>query len=143
MNNKSDKNPQLDYQIGYGKPPIHSRYSPGQSGNPKGRPKGSKCVENIIKDAINELIDVNKGGKRIKKRKIEIAIEQLVNKSASGDLKAIIQLLQKIDRIEAAEAVKQAKSTLLQHSEADLNLMKSIAARIKKTDIDTEPDDTR
>jgi hypothetical protein len=30
------------YEVGYGKPPVHSRFRPGQSGNPKGRPRGSR-----------------------------------------------------------------------------------------------------
>jgi hypothetical protein len=34
--------PAASYDVGFGKPPLHSRFKPGQSGNPKGRPKGSR-----------------------------------------------------------------------------------------------------
>src|SRR5687768_11122353 len=34
--------PASAYQVGYGKPPVHSRFKPGQSGNPRGRPKGAR-----------------------------------------------------------------------------------------------------
>jgi len=30
------------YDVGFGKPPVRSRFEPGQSGNPRGRPKGSR-----------------------------------------------------------------------------------------------------
>lgn len=30
--------------VGYGRPPAHTRFKPGQSGNPKGRPSGKKAM---------------------------------------------------------------------------------------------------
>ena len=36
------KEKDADYQVGYGKPPIETRFKSGQSGNPRGRPKGAK-----------------------------------------------------------------------------------------------------
>jgi hypothetical protein len=41
---KSLKNqtPERSYEVGYGKPPATTRFVKGKSGNPKGRPKGSK-----------------------------------------------------------------------------------------------------
>jgi len=38
--NGPEHRPESDYEIGRGKPPMHTRFKPGQSGNPKGRPKG-------------------------------------------------------------------------------------------------------
>ena len=35
----ADQSAEGDYEVGYGKPPKHSRFKPGQSGNPKGRPR--------------------------------------------------------------------------------------------------------
>ena len=40
-----------DYEVGYKKPPIHTRFKPGVSGNPKGRPKGTK---NLATDLAEE-----------------------------------------------------------------------------------------
>lgn len=130
------------YDIGYGKPPKHSQFKPGQSGNPRGRPSGSKSLSTILRKALSERIEVNKGGKRIKRSKLDVAIEQLVNKAAGGDLKAFIQLSQHLVRIEDAEAAKQAKSVPLQATESETNVMSSIANRIRKTIPMSDPEDT-
>lgn len=44
--------PSADYEVGYGRPPVQSRFKPGQSGNPLGRPKGSRKKPRI--PALNE-----------------------------------------------------------------------------------------
>jgi hypothetical protein len=44
--------PESGYKVGYGKPPLHTRFTPGQSGNPAGRPKGR---QNLARDLYEEL----------------------------------------------------------------------------------------
>ena len=46
------------YAVGYGKPPRHSRFEPGQSGNPRGRPPGSKNLSSLLKKALDEPVIV-------------------------------------------------------------------------------------
>ena len=48
-----------DYEIGYGRPPKSTRFKPGQSGNPKGRKKGSKNTYSILRDILNQKVTVN------------------------------------------------------------------------------------
>jgi hypothetical protein len=45
-----------DYDIGYGKPPLQSRFSKGRSGNPHGRPKGAKNKRNMKPNELHDLI---------------------------------------------------------------------------------------
>lgn len=141
-NNHPQNASDQDYDVGYGKPPKHSQFKPGQSGNPKGRPNGSKSLSTLLRNALNERIEVNKGGKRLKRSKLDIAIEQLVNKAAGGDIKAFIQLSQHLIRLEDAEAAKQAKSEPLQATEAESNVMASIAKRIRNTIPKDQAEDT-
>src|SRR5690349_20202446 len=71
-----------DYEVGYGKPPHHTRFKTGQSGNPRGRPSGAKNLSTLLNEALNELIVVteNGGRKRISKR--QASFKQLVNEPA-------------------------------------------------------------
>jgi hypothetical protein len=78
-----------DYEVGYGKPPEHSRFRPGESGNRRGRPKGSRNLRTYFEQALAEPVVVNEGGRRRKISKAEIAMTQLANKAAQGDLRAI------------------------------------------------------
>src|ERR1700730_18750757 len=53
-----------DYDIGYGKPPKHSQFAKGRSGNPHGRPKRSIKLSTLLYSTLNESVIVNENGKR-------------------------------------------------------------------------------
>ena len=53
----------IDYVVGKGRPPTGTRWKPGQSGNPKGRPKGVKNMTTYFHEALSRKIDVKVGGK--------------------------------------------------------------------------------
>ena len=78
--------------VGYGRPPKHSRFRKGVSGNQKGRPKGKRNFVTVLAQIIEEKIVVDENGVRKTVTKLEAAIAQLVNQAASGDLRAMQQL---------------------------------------------------
>ncbi len=87
------KKPAKPYEVGYGKPPLQSRFQPGQSGNPKGRPKGSLNLAAALNRALKEKVTVVENGRRKSLTKLDVAIKGLVNRAVTGDAKAMQQML--------------------------------------------------
>lgn len=96
------------FAVGYRKPPKATRFRKGQSGNPKGRPKGKPNLATVILRALEAKVVINEKGRRREVTKLEVAIMQLVNKAASGDLRAL-NLVTALARM-AEERVEQEQS---------------------------------
>ncbi len=79
-------------KIGYCNPPRSTQFKKGQSGNPKGRPKGSLNLLLSLQKALNQKVVIVQNGRRKKITKLEASVTQLVNKAAAGDLPALRQL---------------------------------------------------
>ncbi len=89
-----------DDEVGYGKPPRHTRFVKGQSGNPKGRPRGAKNFTILLDEALNEPVTVSDNGGRRRVSKRQAIITQLVNWSATADFRAIKLLFDIVGDIE-------------------------------------------
>lgn len=82
-----------DNEIGYGHPPKKHRFTKGKSGNPSGRPKGSRNARSIIAAVFNEKVIIRENGKKKVITKQEAMIKHMVNQAASGSAAAFRQLL--------------------------------------------------
>jgi hypothetical protein len=82
----------MSAEVGYGKPPQTTRFRKGQSGNPRGRPRGSRNFASLVDEALAEPVMINENGRRKKATKLQVIVKQLVNKAAQGDHRSI-QLL--------------------------------------------------
>jgi hypothetical protein len=88
-----------DYAIGYGKPPIHSRFRKGRSGNPGGRPRG-KRLATLLREALSEtaMIEINGRPRRVSKGQATVAL--LIDRAAEADprwMKLLLDLVQKLE----------------------------------------------
>lgn len=77
------------YDIGYGKPPEETRFSKGKSGNPSGRPKGSRNTYKLLEDLLAQKVTIMQDGKPVRIPKKAAILLQAVNSATKGDLKAI------------------------------------------------------
>ena len=100
-----------EYAANYRKPPEHSRFKKGQSGNPRGRPPGAKNPTTLLNDALNEPVTVTENGRRRKITKREAVIKQLVNKSASAEARSLKILLDLMLNLEARARSSAAPTT--------------------------------
>ena len=92
------KENEQDYEVGYKKPPGRSRFRKGESGNPKGRPRGSKNLATLMEDEFNQRVVVRENGRQKKITKRAAAVKQLVNKLVSADPQFIPFLLRLIEK---------------------------------------------
>jgi Family of unknown function (DUF5681) len=116
------------YAVGYGKPPRHSRFEPGQSGNPRGRPPGSKNLSSLLKKALDEPVIVVENNRRRRIAKREAIVKQFVNQSAKGDLKATQLLLSILRDLEGRAEPGSADADKI--TEADQQIIARIKARL-------------
>jgi hypothetical protein len=82
-----------EYDVGYRRPPKATRFKPGQSGNPKGRPKGNANLATDLAAELNEQITVREGGQARRLTKQRALIKSLTARALQGDVRATTALL--------------------------------------------------
>ena len=130
------------YKVGYRRPPLESRFQRGVSGNPTGRPKGSRGVSAVIAAALAERVSVTENGRRRSITKLEAAVKQLANKAAGGDQRAaklIIDLLHQAENRDEARAAGVPLSSQAQQA-TDLAILAAIRDRVVEADPEVEAD---
>ena len=126
--------PELQHSVGYGAPPKATRFKKGVSGNPKGRPRGSLNVATLFIKALHEKVVINERGKRKTVTKLEAALKQVVNKAASGDPRAIRQMVELAKDAEAKRSAHGTQESVIE--DRDREVMDGILKRFLNTNGD-------
>ena len=87
-----------DYRVGYKRPPLHTRFQPGQSGNPSGRPKGSQSLETLFHKILNEQIPLREGAQVRNVSKAEAVMRGLVIGAMKGDARSVMTLFRLVEQ---------------------------------------------
>jgi hypothetical protein len=83
-----------DYEVGYGRPPRKTRFQPGKSGNPRGRPKVERPLGDALREELYRQIEVvNEMGVKRKVPALDVIMRGLVSDSTRRDRAALRQLL--------------------------------------------------
>jgi Family of unknown function (DUF5681) len=121
---------QHDYKVGPGRPPLHTRFRKGQSGNPGGRSK--KKLHALLADALNEPAFITVDGERRQITKREAVVHQLVNKSATADLRATKMLFDMIKEVEQKASITPPVSEPRRLDAADKEVVQNFVDRLRK-----------
>jgi hypothetical protein len=96
---RSKKQPKPGYAVGYARPPVHSRFQPGQCGNPRGRPKGSKNLRTIAEKCAFEPVIIREGKRVRKAAAFEVMLKQAFAKALKQDIRAAAFIVAALGRL--------------------------------------------
>ncbi len=93
-----------DSTVGYGKPPMETRFKSGQSGNRRGRPRGSKNRKTIVREIMNEMHTVTEDGRRQRRSTRDLILLALRNRAVEGNVRAFRALKKFLTKYEPQES---------------------------------------
>jgi hypothetical protein len=104
MSNKGRKRVRIqtdreENEVGYGSPPRAHQFKPGKSGNPRGRPRGAKNEETILRELLQHKVGINERGKTRKISLLEAVFRKVAEDCLKGNLKSLAFLLNRYGAI--------------------------------------------
>jgi hypothetical protein len=110
---------------GYRKPPKHTQFKKGQSGNPSGKAKGTLNIATVLENTLRQTVVIVDGAEKKTMSKLEAAVKQLVDKAIQGDMYAL-RLLSVLAQAISDSANPPAITDLEQ---ADQKMLQTIVSR--------------
>ena len=116
-----------DYEVGYKKPPKHTQFQKGKSGNPGGRRKPTGDVVTALERTLGELVTIREHGQTRRITRLGAALHQMVAKATTGDT-AAFRLMSSL--IQAYQQPHEAPpKTSAELEEADRKVLAGLMAR--------------
>ena len=101
-----------DYKVGFGKPPAENRFKKGQSGNAKGRPKGTRNFKTDLREELAEPVNVREAGRERTVSSQRAAVKQLRAKALKGDQRALERWLLLAERYDLEDTADETEQEL-------------------------------
>ena len=119
-----------NYKVGPGRPPIHTRFKKGRSGNPGGKRKQNMPA--LLADTLDEPIFITIDGERRQLTKRAAVIHQLVDKSTTADLRATKMLFDMIKDAEHKAGIVTPPPEPRRLDAADKEVVQLFVERLRK-----------
>jgi hypothetical protein len=109
------------YRVGYGRPPKARQFQKGRSGNPRGRPKGSKSFATIVREEQSKTIQVKIDGKMRSVPLGQAILMRMLREGVAGSRRASDQGLRLMERYGLAEEPPEQTFDLTVFTDKELN----------------------
>jgi len=96
----------MSYEVGYKRPPKKGQFKKGESGNPNGRPKGSKNFVTILTKELNQKITINENGKKRNVTRMEAMVKRMVAEALQGERRSLLTMIDIMRRTGQLEEVE-------------------------------------
>lgn len=101
----------MDDRVGYRRPPKDSRFKPGQSGNPRGRPSGVKSLSDIVRKIVGQKVTITENGRARRVPRLEAILLRAAGEASRGDARALRLILQLTERYgESAQSATERET---------------------------------
>ena len=121
-----------DYEVGYGKPPRHTRFQPGRSGNPRGRPKGTNNLKTDLMEELDEKILVREGEQSRRVSKQRAVVKTIVARTLKGDARAATLVTSMMMRLlETGEGAPEVAEPL---DDDEHEILQAFEDRVRRAD---------
>lgn len=120
----------VEERAGFGNPPRHSRFKPGQSGNPKGRPKRSRGLKTIVREALSQKVIIRTGNAQRRVPHIEAMVLKLIEQASKGNMRALQAVLDQYARAVSDDEPNQSASEPQAPSSTDAAILAALREQI-------------
>ncbi len=104
--------PEPKFKVGYKRPPTETRFKKGQSGNAKGRPRGTRNFKTDLREELAEPVNVREGGRERTVSSQRAAVKQLRAKALKGDQRALERWLLLAERYDLEDTADETEQEL-------------------------------
>ncbi|CAO3412877.1 DUF5681 domain-containing protein [Azospirillum doebereinerae] len=119
-----------DYPVGYGKPPEHSRFRKGRSGNPRGRPKGARNLKTDLLEMMQETMVLRENGRAVTMTRQRALLLSLMSRGLTKDTRAAVKLLDMCQSLLAGDETEEAREA--PPSAEEREVLDSLTSRVLK-----------
>ncbi len=123
MSKEDDDPPEGAEKVGYCRPPRATRFKPGQSGNPLGRPRKPKPIQDLLMTELRRRVVIRENGREQRIPKLELVMKRFVNDAIQGTYPAVRLLIDLIRVTEESSEPGLVRRTIGELTAEDRELL--------------------